>query len=134
MKTKKKLSQKPIKKIVKKQTKKKTTVKKAIKKKPVLKKKIVFKVKKIEKSKKDKKIGKLLHYFDKIKVVVVKLNDVLSVGDTIRIKGGKETDFKQRIASMEINGQKIKKAKKGQEVGIKVKEKAREGYLVFKIS
>ena len=55
------------------------------------------------------------------------------VGDTIRIKGGKETDFKQKIVSMEIDGKKIKKAKKGQQVGIKVKDKAREGYLVFKI-
>ncbi|MFA5009256.1 MAG: hypothetical protein WC534_01590 [Candidatus Paceibacterota bacterium] len=134
MKTKKKLSQKPIKKIVKKSIKKKTTIKKAIKKKSVFKKKIVLKIKKIEKPNKEKRIGRLLHYFDKIKVIVVKVNDVLSVGDTIRIKGGKETDFKQKIASLEINGQKIKKAKKGQEVGIKVKEKAREGYLVFKIS
>ena len=82
---------------------------------------------------KEKKIGSLLHYFDKIKVIVVKLSDVLVVGDTIRIKGGKETDFKQKIVSMEIDGKKIKKAKKGQQVGIKVKDKAREGYLVFKI-
>lgn len=85
------------------------------------------------KTNKEKKIGKLLHYFDKIKVIVVKLSDVLVVGDMIHVKGGKETDFKQKIVSMEIDGEKIKKAKKGQKVGIKVKDKAREGYFVFKL-
>lgn len=124
---------KSSKKIVKKIIKKKISLKKTIKKKLASEKKIVLKKKKPEKHKKEKRIGKLVHYFDKIKVVVVKVSDILSIGDTIRIKGGKETDFKQKIVSMEINGQKIKKAKKGQEIGIKVKQKAREGYLVFKI-
>ncbi len=80
-----------------------------------------------------KKVGKITHYYNNIKVAVVKLLDVLSIGDEIRIKGGKETDFKQKIVSMEIDGQKIKKAKKGQQVGIKIKNRAREDYLVFKI-
>jgi hypothetical protein len=122
------------KKIVKKKTAKKKVAKKLAKKsvkklKPF--KKTVFA--KNYKAVKEKKIGKLLHYFDKIKVIVIKLSDTLSVGDTIHVKGGKETDFKQKIVSMEIDGEKIKKAKKGQKVGIKVKERAREGYQVFKI-
>lgn len=83
--------------------------------------------------KKEKKIGKVTHYFDKIKVVAIKLTDVLSVGDTVRIEGGEKTDFKQKIASMQLDGEKIEKGKKGQEVGIKVNEKAREGYQVFKL-
>jgi putative protease len=130
----KKPAKKSSKKIAKKIIKKKTSLKETIKKKLASEKKIVLKKKKPEKQKKEKRIGKLVHYFDKIKVVVVKVSDILSIGDMIRIKGGRKTDFKQKIVSMEINGQKIKKAKKGQEIGIKVKEKAREGYLVFKIS
>ncbi|MFA5178148.1 MAG: hypothetical protein WC427_01140 [Candidatus Paceibacterota bacterium] len=129
----KKPAKKSSKKIAKKIIKKKTSLKETIKKKLASEKKIVLKKKKPEKQKKEKRIGKLVHYFDKIKVVVVKVSDILSIGDMIRIKGGRKTDFKQKIVSMEINGQKIKKAKKGQEIGIKVKEKAREGYLVFKI-
>jgi hypothetical protein len=82
---------------------------------------------------KERKVGKITHYFNNIKVIVVKLSDVLSVGDTIRIKGGKETDFKQKVISMEIDGKKIKKAKKGQSIGIKIKDRAREDYLVFKV-
>jgi len=34
---------------------------------------------------------------------------------------------------MQFKGEDLKKAKKGQEVGIKVKERAREGYKVFKV-
>jgi hypothetical protein len=119
-------------------TTKKKSVKKVIKgkaiKKPV--KKVARKVvKKIAKTltKKEKKLGKITHYFDKVKVIVVKLSGDLAVGDTVRIVGGESTDFKQKIASMEIEGEKIKKAKKGKVIGIKVKERAREGYKIFKI-
>lgn len=117
---------------IKKKTTKKVAKKKATKK--AAKKAAKKVIKKVAKKlTKEKKIGKITHYFDKIKVVVVKLSDNLSVGDTIRITGGEGTDFKQKIASMEFNGEKIKKAKKGKQVGIKVKERAREGYKVFKV-
>ena len=64
---------------------------------------------------------------------MIKLSDVLSVGDTIRIEGGESTNFKQKVISMEINGEKVKKANKGKQIGVKVKEKVRDGYKVFKI-
>lgn len=105
---------------------KKKVAKKVIKKKAI--KKVVKKL-----AKKEKKIGQVTHYFDQIKVVAIKITDNLSVGDVIRIVGGENTDFKQKIVSMEFKGEKLKKAKKGKEVGIKVKERAREGYKVFKI-
>jgi putative protease len=104
-------------------------------KKKIVKKKIVKKVvKKPAKIVKEKKLGKVTHYFDKIKVAVIKFSDVFSVGDSLRIKGGEKTDFKQKIVSMELDGKKIKKAKKGQQIGVKVKERVREGYKVFKVS
>jgi hypothetical protein len=37
------------------------------------------------------------------------------------------------VESMEVGHQKIKKAKTGDEVGMKVKEKVREGYKVYKL-
>jgi len=82
--------------------------------------------------KKEKLIGKVTHYFDKIKVAAIRLSAPIKVGDQIRIVGG-EVDFKQKVSSMEINHQKINKAKKGEEIGLKVKEKVREGYRVFKL-
>ena len=80
-----------------------------------------------------KLIGRVVHYFDKIGVAVIALEAPLKVGDTIRIVGGESTDFTQEVESMEIEHEKIKKAKKGQEVGLKVKEKVREGYKVYKV-
>jgi len=79
-----------------------------------------------------KLIGKVTHYFSKIGVAVIELSDTLKVGDTIRIVGG-ETDFNQVIESMEIEHQKVEIAKAGDSVGLKVSQKVREGYKVYKI-
>lgn len=38
---------------------------------------------------KEKKIGKVIHYFSKIKVAVIEFSVPVSVGDSIRIEGGK---------------------------------------------
>ncbi len=79
-----------------------------------------------------KLVGKITHYFDKLKVAVIKLSDALKEGETIRIVGG-DTDFEQEASSMEIEHEKIKKAKKGEEVGMKVAQKVRDGYRVYKV-
>jgi len=84
-------------------------------------------------SEEGKLIGKVSHYFSKIGVAVIELSGPLSKGDTVRIVGGEETDFEQTIDSMEMDHKKIEKAKKGDEVGTKVKEKVREGYKVYKL-
>lgn len=80
----------------------------------------------------EKLIGKVKHYFGKIGVAVIELSDKLKVGETIRIAGG-ETDFQQNVESMEIERQKIKEAKAGDLIGLKVDQKVREGYKVYKI-
>jgi len=82
---------------------------------------------------KGKKIGEVIHYFGDIEVAIIKLSKSLEVGDEIRVVGGEDTDFTQKVKSMEIDHDKIEKAKKGQEVGTKVKEKVREGYEVYKV-
>ncbi|PIS13733.1 MAG: hypothetical protein COT67_00135 [Candidatus Tagabacteria bacterium CG09_land_8_20_14_0_10_41_14] len=79
-----------------------------------------------------KLIGKVTHYFGNINVAVIKLTDKLKEGDTIRIVGG-ETDFNQAVDSMEVEHQKIKEAKKGDSIGLKVAQKVREDYKVFKV-
>lgn len=80
----------------------------------------------------EKLIGKIAHYYDKIKVAAVTLKDTLSQGDTIRIEGGGKS-FTQEIDSMQIEHEQVQKAKKGEDVGFKVKQKVREGYRVFKV-
>jgi len=107
----------------------------------VLKKKKVEKVKKAKPKakpkakavvKKEKLVAGVVHYYDHIKVAVLKLKAPLAVGDTIRIEGGENTNFKQKITSIQAEHKALKKAKKGQEIGLKVKEKVRDGYKVYK--
>jgi U32 family peptidase len=80
----------------------------------------------------DKQIGVISNYFDHVSVAAIKLDGGLNVGDTIRIEGG-ETDFEQTVDNMQIQREEIEKAKKGDEIGLKVKEKVRKGYRVFKV-
>ena len=87
----------------------------------------------LQKKAKEKEVGKVLHYFNNAKVAVIKFKEPTKVGDTIQITGGLDVDFKQKIASMQIDHKKVITAKKGQEVGVKVKEKVREGYRVYKV-
>ena len=78
-------------------------------------------------------VGKITHYFSNISVAVMNLAAPLSQGDEIRIIGGENTDFNQKIDSMQVDHKEVKKAKKGDSVGLKVSEKVREGYQIYKI-
>jgi len=83
--------------------------------------------------KKEELVGKITHYFGKIEVGIVEITKGdLNVGEKIHIKGS-STDFEQTIDSMQIEHQQIDKAKKGDVIGLKVKEKAKEGDEVYKV-
>ena len=82
---------------------------------------------------KEKQIGTVSNYFEHVGVAALKLDGALKVGDKVHIVGGEDTDFEQKIASMQIHNKAVKKAKKGDEVGIKVEKKVRKGYKVFKV-
>ena len=78
-------------------------------------------------------IGHISHYFGKIQVAAIELTKGdLSVGDTIHIKGH-TSDFTEKIESMQIDNDSVDHAKKGQSVGIRVSEHAREHDTVYKI-
>lgn len=81
----------------------------------------------------DFKVGKVTHYFDKIGVSVVELTGDLSVGDTIKISR-KGSEFTMTVASMQIEHEQIKEAKKGNTIGLKVDQEVKEGDEVYKIS
>ena len=78
----------------------------------------------------EKPIGKITHYYGKIGVAIVKFNREVKVGERVHFKGP-HTDFTQQLSSMQYNHQDIESAKKGQEVGIKVDQKVREGDEVY---
>jgi len=79
-----------------------------------------------------KLVGKISHYYSKISVAVIELTDSLSVGDEISIEGA-STNFTQPIESMQIMHKNIQEAKTGDAIGLKVKDKVREGDSVYKV-
>lgn len=78
------------------------------------------------------KIGKISHYFDKISVAVIDLIKPLSVGDNIKIEGH-DKEFTQTVVSMQTEHENIKKAKKGDSVGLKVDKPVKYNDTVYKI-
>ncbi len=80
--------------------------------------------------KEEKPAGVVTHYYGGLEVGIIKFNKPVKVGAEIKFKGA-TTDFSQKIKSMQYDRQEIDSAKKGQEVGIKVDDKVREGDEVF---
>jgi putative protease len=81
----------------------------------------------------EEKIGEVMKFFARPGVAAIKVTGgVLAVGDTIKFKGH-TTDFEDTISSMQIENKSVDKAAAGDLIGIKVKEKVREGHAVFKI-
>lgn len=85
------------------------------------------------KKRKTKIIGKVTHYYDKIKVAVIKLKGSLKLGDRIQLPSP-FGDFEQTIDSMQINRKDVKRAGKGKEIGIKVFQAVSTDGNAFKIS
>ncbi len=77
-------------------------------------------------------IGEVTHYFDRIKVCVVKINSgTVLIGDRLSIIGPK-TKFVQKVWSMQIESQDVKVARKGQSIGLKVEKLVVIGDKVYK--
>ena len=77
-----------------------------------------------------KEIGVVTHFFDHINVAVVEVSSPIKIGDKVRIKGA-TTDFEETIKEMQIEHDKIEKAKKGDAIGLKVKDKVRPHDKVY---
>ena len=77
-------------------------------------------------------MGVITHYFERIKVCVVKLtHGTVLIGDKLTIIGPK-TKFVQKLWSMQIESEDVKIAKKGQLIGIKVEKPVVVGDKVYK--
>jgi len=62
----------------------------------------------------------------------VELSGELAVGDTILVKGP-STNLEQKVDSMQIEHENVKKATKGQSIGLKVNDRVREHDVVYKV-
>lgn len=79
-----------------------------------------------------KLVGNITHFFPNVRAAIIKVKSAIVVGDQIRFVGP-STDFKITVKSMQMNRAPIEKAIKGQEIGIQVPDKVREGDEVYKI-
>jgi len=80
----------------------------------------------------EEKIGEITHYFGHIPAGIIKLTGELKQGDQIHVKGA-TTDFSQTVKSMQIDHKDVQSAKKGEEVGVEIDQKVRDGDEVFLI-
>jgi len=77
-------------------------------------------------------VGNISHFYPKISVAVLDLEDTLKVGDKILIERPSGS-FEQVVESMQIEHEEVQEAGAGQSIGLKVSEKTREGAKVYKV-
>ncbi|MDP7520783.1 MAG: peptidase U32 family protein [Candidatus Pacearchaeota archaeon] len=79
-------------------------------------------------------VGKITHYYPKIKVATIKLVSNLKIGDEIIVIGKSTGLEKSFIKHIEINRKSVKIGKKGEEIGIKLPlvRKNDEVYIIKK--
>jgi len=81
---------------------------------------------------KEKPIGKVVHWYDKLGVAVVKLNKALKVGSQVKVRRG-EQEFTDTITSMQLDHKSVKAGKKGEEVAVKVSQQVKEGAEIYAV-
>jgi len=79
------------------------------------------------------KVGSITHYYDRIGVAVMEVLAPVKVGDRIKIKGH-EREFEQKVASMQIEHENVEKAKKGDNIGLKIEQPVKKGDEVYKLT
>ncbi|MDD5731912.1 MAG: hypothetical protein PHU42_03410 [Patescibacteria group bacterium] len=83
---------------------------------------------------KEKPVGKIIHFYGKIKVGVIEVvkGKEIKVGQTLYYSGH-TTDFAEELKSMQEYGKQVMVAKGKKQVGIKVGKKVRQEDRVYKI-
>lgn len=81
---------------------------------------------------KEVRVGGVTGYFAHVEAAAIELNGDLKIGDTIHIKGH-TTNFEQEVESMQIENELVEKAKAGDSIGVKVKERVRRHDVVYKV-
>src|SRR5438093_7051680 len=80
-----------------------------------------------------KKVGEVFHFFGHIGVAAIRLTDgSLAIGDTVQIQGP-TTNVEQTVDSLQIEHATVSTAGRGQEVGMKVRDRVREKDFVYKL-
>jgi translation elongation factor EF-1alpha len=79
-------------------------------------------------------VGTVVHHFKGPSVAVVRITaGELAPGDRVRFHGH-TTDFTEEVTSMEVEHQRVERARAGEEVAIRVTGRTREHDQVFKLT
>ncbi len=79
-------------------------------------------------------IGHVTHFYDKIGVAIVKIeNQSLRLGDMIKFSGH-DKEFSQKVASIQIEHEQISQADKDMIVGIKTDQAVKVNDKVYLVS
>ena len=78
------------------------------------------------------KIGTVSHFYTRLCVAVLQLEDEILLGDEIHLLG-RITDFTQSVTSLEIEHKKVPSAAPGEEVALEMIDTVREGDVVMKV-
>lgn len=80
-------------------------------------------------------VGKVSHFFGKIRVAALSLSGSLKVGDKVRFehKDGSLV-LEETVRSMQINHKEVSSAGPGDDVAIKIGGSVHEGNIVYKVT
>ena len=78
-------------------------------------------------------IGKVTDFFAHPVLAGIELSANVKAGDKIHIKGH-TTDLELAVTSMQIDNANVEQAKAGDNIGIKVSERVRQGDIVYKVT
>ncbi len=78
-------------------------------------------------------IGKVVNFYKKVGVAEIKLTGDLNIGDEILIVGNSTGCIEEKINSIQINHKQVNYGKKGQNIGVKLKNTVRENDKVYKL-
>jgi len=81
----------------------------------------------------EEQVGVVVKFFAKPGVAAIEVSGAgIKKGDTLRFNGH-TTDFTDAVSSIELDNKPIDEAKAGDLIGIKVKDRVREGDKVYKV-
>jgi putative protease len=81
-----------------------------------------------------REVGVVTHYYPRVDAAVVKVGPgKLHTGDTVHFRGH-TTDFYQTLDRLEVDHRQVDVAKAGQQVGVHVSHRVREGDIVMHIA
>ena len=78
------------------------------------------------------RVGTVTHFFDHLGVAVLQLIQPISVGDTLHFLG-RSTDFKEDVASMQVEHKPVTEGKPGEDIAMKVSQRVHPNDAVFKV-